>query len=117
MDGGCLNFFFLNPTFNIHYHRYEATAPRNDEVDYDALYGDAFAQIGDRLHLIENHFRWAEMFAREMAQARAYNLFMNSLLGFEATDHSDAPPYIAPAPTARASVCIDFGFEPTEASE
>ena len=119
MDGGFLNFFFINPTFTIHYHRYEAPAPRNDDVDYDALYDDAFAQIGNR-HLL----RINASLAREMTRANAYNHFLNTLLGFEATDHSneepdhkDAPPFITPASTARANVCIDFGFEPTEASE
>jgi hypothetical protein len=105
-------FFYMNPTFSIAYIRYEAPF-----VNYDALYNEAFAQIGERFSPIENHFRLAEVFAREMVQARAYNNLLHSALGFEPTEHSDAPPYIPTTPTTKPKPCIDFGFEPTEASE
>ena len=50
-------------------------------------------------------------------QARAYDNFLASALGFEPTEHSDAPPYIPTTPTSKPKPCVDFGFEPTEASE
>lgn len=59
-----------------------------------------------------NH--WMGVFTQ---QARAYDNFLASALGFEPTEHSDAPPYIPTTPTAKPKPCIDFGFEPTEASE
>ena len=146
-------FFYMNPTFEVAYIRYEARP-----VNYDALYNEAFKQIGERttvkltttrgdlseafitfnepifkktremeaiqsrydalpLHMKHPQDRfnhWMGVFAQ---QARAYDNFLASALGFEPTEHSDAPPYIPTTPTTKPQPCVDFGFEPTEASE
>ena len=49
-------------------------------------------------------------------QRHATDNFLQSVLGFEATEHSDAPPYILSTSTTKPqpNPCIDFGFEPTE---
>ena len=71
---------------------------------------------------IEQHFLWEAKFREDMErfeqqQNRAYQNLLQSALGFEPTEHSDAPPYIPTAPTTKPQPCVDFGFEPTEASE
>lgn len=71
---------------------------------------------------IEQHFFWEAKFREEIErfeqhQSRAYQGLLQSALGFEPTEHSDAPPYIPTTPTAKPKPCVDFGFEPTEASE
>lgn len=127
-------FAFLNPTFSIAYHRFEARP-----VNYDALYNEAFKQIGERTITVALPHNFTPIDHREIfapieemkarireaggwdaywaKQNRAYNNFLHSALGFEPTDHSDAPPYIPTTATSNPQPCIDFGFEPTEASE
>jgi hypothetical protein len=121
-------FFYMNPTFKVAYIRYEARP-----VNYDALYNEAFAQIGERttitlstervscqsgfLSFNKPIFEMRRLMEVAEAEVRAYNNFLHSALGFEPTDHSDAPPYIPTTPTSNPQPCIDFGFEPTEASE
>ena len=123
-------FFYMNPTFSIAYHRFEAPT-----INYDALYNEAFAQIGERttmndeadfiqsrydalpLHMKHPQDRFNHLMRVFTQQARAYDNFLSSALGFEPTEHSDAPPYIPTTPTTKPQPCVDFGFEPTEASE
>jgi len=69
---------------------------------------------------IAQHLSWEAKFHEEFQryQSHAYNDLLQSALGFEPTEHSDAPPYIPTTPTtSNPQPCIDFGFEPTEASE
>jgi len=68
---------------------------------------------------IAQHLSWEAKFHEEFQryQSHAYNNLLHSALGFEPTEHSDAPPYIPTTPTSNPQPCIDFGFEPTEASE
>ena len=65
-------------------------------------------------HPVDQHNHWMRL---ADAEARAFTHFADSIIGFEPTDHSDAPPYISITPNPKANVCIDFGFEPTEGCE
>lgn len=70
-----------------------------------------------KLHIERPYIHALRRGGWEQQQDRAYQNLLQSALGFEPTDHSDAPPYIPTTPTAKPKPCVDFGFEPTEASE
>lgn len=63
----------------------------------------------------ERHLHWMRLAQQE--ERRFHSL--QSALGFEPTEHSDAPPCIPTAPTTKPQPkpCVDFGFEPTEGCE
>lgn len=99
----------MMPNFQLHYNQ-GYTALR---IKHDALQQG----LGSELLIHEEI---------QQQQNRAYENLLQSALGFEPTDHSDAPPYITPAPFDRLAKahaehniqpCIDFGFEPTEGCE
>jgi hypothetical protein len=173
-----MNYTHINPTFTTHYNQgYTAKS-----IDYDALYKEAFAQIGERTTItlstgrvscqsgmhnarwnktvrikhsknftpiqhrdvfapfedlkttireaggwdaywgtvrtnaVEDYLHWMRL--AEQEARRATDGVLQSAIGFEPTDasklHHDIPPFV---PQPKPQVCIDFGFEPTEASE
>ncbi|MAA64998.1 MAG: hypothetical protein CL581_09520 [Alteromonadaceae bacterium] len=116
----------IAPTFSIYYNQGYAARPTN----YDWLYSEAFKQI-ERLNFFRDWEDPAEIprfVERTLSdnftpKNRATDNLLQSALGFEPTEHSDAPPYITPHPFDRLAEahakhniqpCVDFGFEPTD---
>jgi|9_EtaG_2_1085328.scaffolds.fasta_scaffold22197_4 GTP cyclohydrolase III len=122
----------IAPTFSIHYNQGYAARPAPVTKDFGAwkftpsdselAIHEEIATIRSRYDALPLHMKhpqdqlnhWMGLFTQ---QARAYDNFLQSTLGFEPTEHSDAPPYIPTTTKVKAQPCIDFGFEPTEASE
>ena len=77
-------------------------------------HNEIFAPIEEMKATIREAGGWDSYWVK---QSLATHNFLASALGFEPTDHSDAPPYISATPTTKPQPCVDFGFEPTEASE